>query len=67
VNRIQGQSTSPNDGNGPVNERLGSAHATGFGICYADGSVKYLRYNLDLTAYRNLCVRDDGNVVANDQ
>jgi hypothetical protein len=64
VDRIQGQATSPNDGNGPVNERLGSAHATGFGICYADGSVKFLRYNLDLTAYRNLCVRDDGNVVA---
>ena len=63
INRIQGQSTSPNDGGGPVNERLGSAHTTGFGVTTADGSVKFLRYNLDLTTYRNLCIRDDGNVV----
>jgi prepilin-type N-terminal cleavage/methylation domain-containing protein len=46
-----------------ANERLGSAHTTGFGVAMADGSVRFLQYSLDLTTYRNLCVRDDGNVV----
>jgi hypothetical protein len=63
INRTAGQSTSPNDNGGPVNERLGSAHTTGFGVVMADGSVKYLRYSLDLNTYRNMCIRDDGNVV----
>jgi prepilin-type N-terminal cleavage/methylation domain-containing protein len=63
VNRTSGQSTNPDDGGGPVNERLGSAHTTGFGVAMADGSVRFLRYGLDLQTYRNLCVRDDGNVV----
>jgi prepilin-type N-terminal cleavage/methylation domain-containing protein len=63
VNRIQGQSTSPNDGGGPVNERLGSAHTTGLGVTMADGSVRFLRYGLDLTVYQNMCIRDDGNAV----
>src|SRR5688572_11302986 len=63
VDRTAGQNTNPNDGNGAVNERLGSAHTTGFGVVMADGSVKFLRYNLDLDTYRRLCIRDDGNVV----
>jgi prepilin-type N-terminal cleavage/methylation domain-containing protein len=45
------------------NERLGSAHSDGLGFVYADGSVKFLRYSMNLTTYRNLCVRNDGNVV----
>jgi prepilin-type N-terminal cleavage/methylation domain-containing protein len=53
----------PADGNGPANERLGSAHTNGVGVTYADGSVKFLRYDLDLNTYRNLCTRSDGNVV----
>jgi prepilin-type processing-associated H-X9-DG protein len=63
VNRTAGQSTNPNDGNGPVNERLGSAHTNGLGLLFADGSVKFVRYNLDLVTYRNMCIRHDGAVV----
>ena len=63
VDRVEGQGTNPSDGGGAVNERLGSAHTTGFGVVMADGSVKFLRYNLDLATYRNLCIRDDGNTV----
>jgi prepilin-type N-terminal cleavage/methylation domain-containing protein len=66
VDRVAGQAPVPNDGNGPVNERLGSAHTTGLGVVMADGSVRFIRYNLDLQTYRNLCVRDDGNVIMND-
>ena len=54
---------APADGNGAANERLGSAHVTGLGVVYGDGSVRFLPYNLDLTTYRNLCVRNDGAVV----
>jgi prepilin-type N-terminal cleavage/methylation domain-containing protein len=46
------------------NERLGSAHTTGLGFLMVDGSVKFVRYEIDLTTYQRLCVRDDGNVVA---
>ena len=63
VNRTSGQSTNPNDGGGPVNERLGSAHQNGLGVVYGDGSVRFMRYGLDVTTYRNLCTRNDGNVV----
>jgi prepilin-type N-terminal cleavage/methylation domain-containing protein len=49
-----------------ANERLGSAHDSGVGYVYADGSVKFLRFELDLNVYQNLCVRNDGNIV-NDQ
>jgi len=67
VNRTAGQSTVPDDGGGEVNQRLGSAHTTGFGVVNGDGSVRFLRYNLDLPSYRNMCVRDDGNVISNQQ
>ncbi len=63
VNRVTGQAPVPNDGNGPVNERLGSAHTTGLGLLFVDGSVKFVRYNLDLPTYRNMCIRNDGAVV----
>jgi prepilin-type N-terminal cleavage/methylation domain-containing protein len=65
VNRTSGQSTNPNDGGGEVNQRLGSAHPEGVGIAYGDGSVRFMRYNLDLATYQNLCIRNDGNVIAN--
>ncbi|HVK09580.1 MAG TPA: DUF1559 domain-containing protein [Gemmataceae bacterium] len=47
-----------------ANERLGSAHATGLGVAMGDGSVRFIQYSLDLNTYRNLCVRNDGNVVS---
>jgi len=50
-----------------ANERMGSAHASGPGFAFADGSVRFLRYDMDLTTYRNLCVRNDGNAVSLDQ
>jgi prepilin-type N-terminal cleavage/methylation domain-containing protein len=46
-----------------ANERLGSAHTNGLGLVYGDGSVRFVRYEMDRTAYRNLCVRNDGNAV----
>jgi prepilin-type N-terminal cleavage/methylation domain-containing protein len=47
-----------------ANERFGSAHTNGLGFVFADGSVRFLTYSMDLTFYRNLSVRNDGNVVS---
>ena len=41
--------------------RVGPLHRAG--VRLADGSVKFMPYSMDLTVYRNLCVRNDGNVV----
>jgi len=50
-----------------ANEQLGSAHSSVTGFVFADGSVKFLRYDMDVQTYRNLCVRNDGNAVTIDQ
>jgi hypothetical protein len=55
----------PADGNGPANERLGSAHVDGCGVVLGDGSVRFLRYNIDVVPYRDMCKRNDGNVPTN--
>ncbi|MFO0878960.1 MAG: DUF1559 domain-containing protein [Gemmataceae bacterium] len=38
---------------------FGSAHPQGFNACFADGSVRYVRYGIDLTTWRKACVRND--------
>jgi prepilin-type N-terminal cleavage/methylation domain-containing protein len=50
-----------------ANERLGSAHSSGLGVVFADGSARFLRYEMDVNTYRNLCARNDGNVAVIDQ
>ncbi|MBM3980924.1 MAG: DUF1559 domain-containing protein [Planctomycetes bacterium] len=45
-------STTPTQG-------FGSAHATGFGAVFCDGSVRYLRYSVNLTTWTRACVRND--------
>jgi len=47
-----------------ANERFGSAHSEGLSFVFADGSVKFMPYTMDLNVYRNLSVRNDGNVIA---
>lgn len=42
------------------NTEFGSAHPAGFNIALGDGSVRHLRYSVDLATLQHLCVRDDG-------
>jgi len=43
---------------------FGSNHAAAFGMCLADGSVRWLTYELDPDLHRRLAVRDDGEVIS---
>lgn len=44
-----------------ANVPLLSEHAAGAQVVLADGSVRYLSENIDLTTFKNMCVRNDGN------
>lgn len=56
-------------GSGPNNSALSfntvtnSFHKGGHHILLTDGSVRFLSENVDFPTYRQLCTRDDGNVV----
>lgn len=39
---------------------FGSAHPTGFNVVMGDGSVRHLRFSIDLITFRHACVRNDG-------
>lgn len=43
-------------------EAFGSAHRAGFNVCFADGSVRHVRYRVDLVTWTLACVRDDNRV-----
>ncbi len=41
---------------------FGSAHSTGFSAVFCDGSVRYLRYSVNLTTWTRACTRNDNQV-----
>lgn len=43
--------------------QFGSAHPAGINVLFGDGSVRNIKYNVDLTIFNNLCDRRDGNNV----
>jgi hypothetical protein len=46
---------------------FGSAHATGFGCVFCDGSVRFIRYSVNPATWTRACVRNDNQVFnAND-
>lgn len=48
--------TSPSQG-------FGSAHPYGFNCVFADGSVRHVRYGVQLSLWQRACVRDDGEAI----
>jgi prepilin-type N-terminal cleavage/methylation domain-containing protein/prepilin-type processing-associated H-X9-DG protein len=42
---------------------FGSAHPGGFNVVWGDGSVRVVKYAVDLTTWQNMVARNDGNVV----
>ncbi|VTR98692.1 Uncharacterized protein OS=Pirellula staleyi (strain ATCC 27377 / DSM 6068 / ICPB 4128) GN=Psta_0203 PE=4 SV=1: N_methyl_2: SBP_bac_10 [Gemmata massiliana] len=61
-----GQRDTSTNWNYGANERFGSAHQTGMNVVFADGSVKHLRYNMDVGAYRAIGTRNGSEVVPGD-
>ena len=39
---------------------FGSAHPSGFNVAMGDGSVRHLRFSVDLLTFRHACIRNDG-------
>jgi prepilin-type N-terminal cleavage/methylation domain-containing protein len=58
--------TTPGTWDTSANERLGSAHALGINAVFADGSVHFIRYDIDVKVYRALGTRNGGEVVSPD-
>lgn len=46
----------------PGDDRFGSSHTAGMNVSYADGSVKFVGYDIDLDVFRSMGVRMDGLV-----
>jgi prepilin-type processing-associated H-X9-DG protein len=42
-----------------VTLRFGSDHRAGVNALFADGSVRHIGFDIDATAWRRACVRDD--------
>jgi prepilin-type N-terminal cleavage/methylation domain-containing protein len=42
---------------------FGAAHATGMNAVLCDASVHFLSFTIDVTSWKNLCCRNDGNIV----
>jgi prepilin-type processing-associated H-X9-DG protein len=52
-------------GTGDGNQRFGSSHTGGFNALFGDGSVRFIRYTIDITTFRRLGIINDGQVVVN--
>ncbi len=43
--------------------RFGSPHTNLFNAVFADGAVHAIRYTIDLTTFKRLCIRNDGGAI----
>ena len=58
------------DGSSPDNvtpHQFGSSHANGMNACFADGSVRVIRYGIPPETFRRAAVRNDGLPVNHDE
>ena len=44
-------------------QRFGAAHASGFGVAFCDGSVRFISYSVSATTWQRACVRNDNEVL----
>ncbi len=55
--------TQPTD---PLNYKFGSAHSGGINALFADGSVTFIRFDVDLETFNRLGNRYDGETITQD-
>jgi prepilin-type N-terminal cleavage/methylation domain-containing protein/prepilin-type processing-associated H-X9-DG protein len=48
---------------GDVDGYFGSSHPGGMNACLADGSVRFIRFSVNATTFRNLTIRNDGQII----
>lgn len=54
---------SADDGGATDGDRFGSSHNGGMNIALADGSVRFMNYNIALETFKRMCNKRDGLVV----
>ncbi|MEZ6139158.1 MAG: DUF1559 domain-containing protein [Zavarzinella sp.] len=52
---------TPNDITSPT--RFGSSHVGVLNVVMCDGSLRPIRFNIDLTTFQRMCIRNDGQTV----
>jgi prepilin-type N-terminal cleavage/methylation domain-containing protein/prepilin-type processing-associated H-X9-DG protein len=56
----------PSGDNDPLNYTIGSSHSGGVNVVFADGSVGFIQYEVDLETFNRLGNRADGEVITQD-
>ena len=59
---ITGTAIDPNQADG----RFGSSHTGGLNATMGDGSVRFIKFSVPATTWRDLCIKNDGRVFSND-
>ncbi|GAB4161097.1 MAG: DUF1559 domain-containing protein [Planctomycetaceae bacterium] len=47
-----------------IDGRFGSSHVSGIHALFCDGKVRQISYNINRDVFRNICIRNDGNVIS---
>jgi len=66
LNGVCATPQSPNTGGNLWRRFFGSSHPGGYNAAFGDGSVKFIKFSVDASTHRRLCVIDDGEPISAD-
>lgn len=66
LNGVCSSPESPNTGGNLWRRFFGSSHAGGYNAVFGDGSVKFIKFTVDASTHRRLCVIDDNEPISAD-
>ena len=66
LNGVCATPESPNTGGNLWRRFFGSSHPGGYNAVFGDGSVKFIKFSVDASTHRRLCVIDDGEPISAD-